>query len=160
MSLERYNTGMRQAVRAIVVRDGHLLVIHRNKFGQQYYILPGGGVNPGETVDHALLRQLYVETSLSVVNPRLVIVEDAGDPYGVQYMYLCQYVSGEPALQPTSHEAEISALGQNLYSPQWLPLHSLASVPFRTESLKQALLQGLSEGFPQAPMHISSKNKV
>lgn len=151
---------MRQAVRAIVVRDGHLLVIHRNKFGQQYYILPGGGINPGETAEHALLRQLYVETSLSVVNPRLVIEEDSGDPYGMQHIYLCQYVQGEPALQPSSHEAEISALGQNLYSPQWLPLHSLPTVPFRTQTLKQALIQGLTKGFDQEPMRISSKQEL
>ena len=82
---------MRQAVRAIIVRDGHLLVIHRNKFGQEYYTLPGGGIDPGETAEHALLREIHEETTLSAVNPRLVIVEDSGDPYGMQYIYLCQY---------------------------------------------------------------------
>ena len=150
---------MRQAVRAIIVRDGHLLVIHHNKFGQEYYTLPGGGIDPGETAEHALLREIHEETTLSAVNPRLVIVEDSGDPYGMQYIYLCQYASGEPQLRPDSDEAKINALGQNLYSPQWLPLHSLSSVPFRSKALQQALLHGLSRGFDMQHVTINSKHE-
>lgn len=150
---------MRHAVRAIVVRDGHLLVMYRNKFGTEYYTLPGGGIKPNESGSHALLRQIHDETSLTIVNPRLVILEDSGDPYGLQFIYLCQYVGGEPALNPKSEEAKISALGQNLYSPQWLPLHSLPSVPFRSEALKQAIMKGLSQGFPAAAMTIDSKQE-
>lgn len=151
---------MRQAVRAVVVRDGYMLVMHRNKFGHEYYTLPGGGIDAGETAEHALFRELGEETRMSVVNPRLVVVEDAGDVFGTQYVYLCQYVGGEPVLDPHSEEAKINALGQNTYSPQWLPLHSLASVPFRSETLKQALLQGLSRGFPSSPIVISSKHEI
>lgn len=151
---------MRQAVRAIVVRDGHLLVIHRNKFGQEYYILPGGSMEPGEGPEHAIFRQVHQETSISIVNPRLVVVEDAGDPYGRQFVYLCQYVGGEPRLQPSAPEAQINALGKNLYSPQWLPLHSLASVPFKSVTLQRALLQGLARGFAMHPISISSKQEV
>lgn len=109
---------------------------------------------------HALLRQINEETSLTIVNPRLVITDDAGDPFGMQYVYLCQYVGGEPKLSPTSEEAKITALGQNLYSPQWLPLHSLPSVPFRSEALKQAMMQGLSRGFSTTAIAINSKQEV
>lgn len=150
---------MRQAVRAVVVRNGYLLVMHRNKFGQEYYTLPGGGIDPGEQPEHALLRQMHEETGVQTINSRLVVVEDAGDPFGTQYIYLCQYASGEPALNPESEEAQINKLGKNLYSPQWLPLHSLASVPFRSETLKQVLLKGLSKGFDQQPLAISSKQE-
>ena len=150
---------MRQAVRAVVVRNGYLLAMHRNKFGQEYYTLPGGGMKPGEQAEHALLRQMQEETGVQTINPRLIIVEEAGDPYGTQYVYLCQYIGGEPALDPQSEEAQINKLGKNLYSPQWLPLHSLASVPFRSETLKQVLLKGLSRGFDQQALVISSKQE-
>jgi ADP-ribose pyrophosphatase YjhB (NUDIX family) len=150
---------MRQAVRAIVVRNGYLLVMHRNRFGQQYYTLPGGATMANEQHEHALLRHLKEETDISILNPRLVIAEDAGDPYGMQYMYLCQYLRGEPRLDPQSEEAKISALGENLYSPQWLPLYSLASVPFKSETLKRALIEGLARGFPQDGLTINSKQE-
>lgn len=142
---------MRQAVRAIVVKDGQLLVIHRNKFGKEYYTLPGGGIDPGETPEQAMIRELYEETGISVVLDRLVIVEEAGDPFGVQYMYLCTYQNGEPVLHPDSEEAQINKLGQNMYTPLWLAMSELPAAPFFSEKLKLALIRGYAEGFPEAP---------
>lgn len=147
---------MRRAVRAIVVKDGHLLVMHRNKFGQEYYILVGGGIKLGETPEQALARKLHEETSISVAGPQLVIVEEAGVPFGTQYVYLCQYVSGEPLLQADSEEAKVHAMGRNLYTPMWLPIAQLPAVSFRSEALKQALLKGLQHGFTQPPVMLHS----
>lgn len=147
-------------MRAVVVRNGYLLVMHRNRFGQEYYTLPGGSIKPHETDDQALHRQVIEETGIQFINPHLIIAEDAGDPYGMQFIYLCQYVEGEPRLSPDSEEAKISALGKNLYSPQWLPLHSLASVPFRSTALRDALIDGLARGFPPDGISISSKHQT
>src|ERR1044072_65794 len=113
---------MKQAVRAIVVKDNQLLVMHRNKFGHQYYTLIGGGVNLGESLEAALARELYEETSLQVANPRLVYVEEAEAMYGTQYVYLCDYVGGDIIMSSEAEEAKINQLGQNLSQPMWLPL--------------------------------------
>ncbi len=121
---------MRRAVRAIVIKNDSMLVMHRNKFGHQYYCLVGGGVDAGETEEQALIREIHEEASLEVANLRLVYIEEAGKPYGNQYIYLCDYVSGEPVLWEGSDEAKIHKLGQNLYSPGWLPLTDLEKVPF------------------------------
>lgn len=145
---------MRQAVRAIVVKDSNLLVMHRNKFGMQYYALPGGAIEPGETQLQTLVREMQEEASVQVANPRLVIVEDAGDMYGVQYIYWCDYAGGEPALSPDSEEAKITALGSNIYTPQWLPLADLPAANLLPKELKQALLDGLASSFPGAPLQL------
>jgi len=142
---------MRQAVRAIVVKDGQLLVMHRNKFGKEYDTLPGGGIDIGETPEQAIIRELHEETGIDVVLGRLVIVEDAGDPFGVQYIYLCNYQAGEPTLHPDSDEAKINKLGQNMYKPMWLPLSNLSAAPFFSEKLKPVLIKGIIEGFPETP---------
>lgn len=147
---------MRHAARAIVIHDDKLLVTHRNKFGMEYYILVGGGVDVGETPERALFRELAEETGVSVANPRLVFTEDAGQPYGQQYIYLCDYVGGEPALHPDSMEAKISAMGKNLYTPRWLPLAQLPSVSFRSPALKQAILHALAQGWPAQPLDITA----
>jgi 8-oxo-dGTP diphosphatase len=140
---------MKLAVRAIVIHDNQLLVIHRNKFGHQYYTLPGGGVRGGEAKGAALLRELAEETSVQITGPRLVFTEDPGAPYGTQYIYLCDYQSGEPVLHPASEEAKINALGQNIYTPQWLPLNKLAEVPFLSVRLRNAIGEAIRTGFPQ-----------
>ena len=75
-----YNTNtMRQAVRAVVVRNGYLLAMHRNKFGQEYYTLPGGGMKPGEQAEHALLRQMQEESFLYEEAQKRIIIINTPD---------------------------------------------------------------------------------
>ena len=146
---------MRTAVRAIIVHEDALLVTHRNKFGNEYDVLIGGGVNLGETLEQALFRELREEGGVRITNPRLVFMEQAGDPYGMQYIFLCDYAGGQPALAPDSDEYAINALGQNLYQPMWRKLGELPAVEFRSERLKQAILHGLAAGFPAEPLDIT-----
>lgn len=145
---------MRKAARAIIVHDKKLLVMHRNKFGQEYYVLIGGGVEMGETNQQALTREIAEETGVAVSNPRLVLTEDAGLMYGMQYVYLCDYQSGEPQLSPESDEFKITALGQNIYTPVWLPVEQIPASVFRSERLKQALIKGIAHGFQKQPVAI------
>lgn len=156
----RHNGRMRKAARAIIIKDNQLLVTKRTKFGVQYYILIGGGVNIGETLEQALYRELREEGGVQVANPRLVYVEDAGEPYGLQHIFLCDYAGGEPALDPESDEAKISAMGQNLYEPMWLSLDELAGVEFRSKRLQQAILDGVQNGFPEKPVDITDKYRL
>ncbi|HET7320373.1 MAG TPA: NUDIX domain-containing protein [Candidatus Saccharimonadales bacterium] len=151
---------MRRAARAIIIKDNKIIVTHRNKFGMQYYILPGGGVDYGETPEQALFREMAEEVCVQVANPKLVFIEDAGEPYGTQYIYLCDYVSGEPALHPDSQEAKIHAMGQNLYEPQWIGLAEFATITLRSESIKQAILESIKKGWPKEPTNITGRAKT
>lgn len=146
---------MRSAVRAIIIKDDALLVMHRNKFGMEYHVLIGGGVDMGETFEQALYREIQEETGVTVTNPRLVFTERAGEPYGTQYVFLCDYVSGEPELHPDSAEFGIHAMGKNLYQPVWLPLSDIPETTFRSESLKRALMNAVKNGFPAEPLDIT-----
>ena len=123
---------MKQAVRAIVVRGDKLLVMHRNKFGEQYYTLVGGGVDSGEQPEQSLHRELAEEAGLRIANPRLLFVEEAGDFYGTQYIYLCDDTGGDIAMHPQSDEAHLPA------------------APFVSEPLKLRLIEGLRDGWPDA----------
>ncbi len=151
---------MKYCARAIVIRDNQLLVMKRFKLGKTYYTLLGGTVESGETADIAAVREVREESGVTVVNPRLVFVEEAGDPYGPQHVYLCDYVTGEPALPPESEEAFWTKPDVNTYEPQWLPIDKLSEVPFVSPLLKEALLMALQHGWPQGPYHFSSKNAV
>lgn len=146
---------MRRAVRAIVMKDDHLLVMKRNKFGQEFYALVGGGIDLGETAEQALAREVAEESGIRIANPRLVIEEDAGDMFGMQYIYLCDYAGGEPVLHESSEEAKINALGRNLYLPMWLPLADLPKVTFLPKELQRLLVENLPGGFPDEPLRLT-----
>lgn len=148
---------MKQAVRAIVTNEDKLLVMRRNKFGTKYSTLIGGAVEMGESNETALRRELMEESGLTVGEIKLVFVEDAGEPYGEQFVYWCQYTGGEPALSPDTTEAKINQLGENIYEPGWLPIAEIANSDFVSSSLKEALLQAFEVGFPNEPVLLEWK---
>lgn len=139
---------MKSAARAIIIHNDNLLVMKREKFGDLYYTLVGGHVEMNESSEKALLREVHEETMLHVASPRLVFIERTPAPYGNQYVYLVDYISGVPMLHQNADERYINKGGVNIYTPMWIPLSDLPKLNFRTEELKQRIIAGAKSGFP------------
>lgn len=145
---------MRRTSRAVVIKDNQLLVMSRNKFGHKYTAIVGGEIESGEDEIQALHREVLEESGITIANPRLIIEEDAGPMFGIQYIYLCDYVSGEPMLHPDSPESKITALGKNLYQPGWLPVSELKDSNLLPTQLRDLLVDFLNNGFPKDPVKL------
>lgn len=144
----------RPAARAIIARGDKLLVMKRNKFGDVYYVLVGGGIDPGETPEQAVIREVKEEANLSVLKIRKVFIESPLKTYGKQHIYLCEDPGGEVSLRPDSIEAELNKLGNNTYQTMWLDIKDLADVRFLSPKLKTKLLEAFQDGFPEKVIHI------
>lgn len=151
---------MRKAARAVIIHNQNILLMKRNKFGHEYYCLPGGGIDAGETADQTVLREIKEEASIDVYEPRLVFIEEAGDPYGTQYIFLCDYLDGEVKLSPNSVEAELNAMGQNLFDVMWVPISKFAGLVFRSSVLQKELLEAFRDGFPDQPKQLRSRAEI
>jgi 8-oxo-dGTP pyrophosphatase MutT (NUDIX family) len=149
---------MKQSARAIVLKDGNLLLMKRFKLDREYYTLLGGTIKPMEQPAAAALREVLEESGVVVNNPRLVFEEDAGDPFGPQHIFMCDYVSGDPKLPAESEEAFWTTPGKNTYEPLWFPFDSLQDIPFVSPLLKEALLIARDKGFPSEPYHFSTRH--
>ncbi|HEX8763382.1 MAG TPA: NUDIX hydrolase, partial [Candidatus Saccharimonadales bacterium] len=87
---------MRQAVRAIIIENGYILVMKRNKYGSEYFTLVGGRLNEDETPEQGLVREIFEETGMTVTAAQLVYVENHAAPYNEQFIYLCEVAPHEP----------------------------------------------------------------
>ena len=71
---------IRIRVGVLIQRDGEVLLVRHEKAGRSYWLVPGGGVDPGETMVEAAARELFEETGYVVEVGRLLLVCEAIDP--------------------------------------------------------------------------------
>lgn len=114
--------------RAVIFnQQGQLLMVEQHKNGQHYFALPGGHVDPGETPEQAVLREVREETSLSVTIEKLLYTS-VDDSFGNdQRIFLCTYHGGEIRMQPGSIEAQVMRGGNGAptWEPAWFSLEQL-----------------------------------
>lgn len=141
---------MGKAARAIIVDNGKLLVMHRDKHGSEYYTLVGGRITSHETPEQALVREVKEETGLDVTAARLVFVEEHPEPYNSQYIFLCQVADHNgAAIHEASEEGLMNRMGINIHTPKWVDINALPRIQFRTPALRQALIRAFKDDFPK-----------
>lgn len=147
----------RHTARAIVIRDGRLLLMERWRGGLHYFSIPGGGIEAGETPEMAVVRELFEETSIDVSVKRLLYEMRAGRT--IHYIFLCDYLRGRPKLQPDSEEAKLTELTDNRFKPVWQPLEKLPVLPLMYwEPLKRHLLKDIQSEFAGGVMIIRTND--
>lgn len=67
---------IRSAARAVIVREGRLLAVKMRDWRGIYYILPGGGQQPGETLTEAVRRECREEAGVEVIVQELLYVRE------------------------------------------------------------------------------------
>jgi 1-acyl-sn-glycerol-3-phosphate acyltransferase len=128
--------------RGIVINDEKLLVMKRNRNGEEYYTLPGGHLEDGETLNIATEREVMEETGVEVSAFRELYKYyfrgSRGDGY--QTFVVCEYKNGEP--HPTdAEEYTDTTRTSGTYEPMWLPIGELAGADLRPIGIKKRLLR-------------------
>lgn len=106
------------AVGAIAVRDGALLLIRRGHAPSRgRWSLPGGRLEPGETAQQALIREMAEETGLTVEVGELVGEVVRAGPRGVTYRIQDFRVTPVGSDQPVA--------GDDALDLAWVPLNDV-----------------------------------
>jgi len=76
----------RVRVAAIIPSDGGIVVVRHLKDGQTYHLLPGGGVEAGESLQEALVREVREETGLACEIAAPLFINDSIAPDGSRHV--------------------------------------------------------------------------
>ncbi|WP_280335660.1 NUDIX domain-containing protein [Nocardia wallacei] len=114
-----------------VIRSGDQILVARER-GKTYTFLPGGHIEPGEPIEHALIRELAEELGTTATLGELAgVVEhgytDAGTTHHELNLVFTVNIDGEP----TSQEDHLEFL--------WLPIDELPTTDLRPTALRDAL---------------------
>ncbi len=112
-------------VKAIVIKDGKLLLFHRFREGSEYYAFPGGGVEEGEDLDTALKREILEETGLNLISHERIFEQTENGR--VFYFYRCELEEGEMILGGPEREKQSPA---NQYRFEWVDLSKLPGLAY------------------------------
>ena len=117
-----------------MIHEGRVLLIRRGKEPLRgRWVVPGGTVELGETLEAAVVREVEEETGLVVAPREVVTVFDRIDREGdvVRYHYVivdyrCEYVSGTP--RAASDAAEVALVTREDLPRYDLPAKALEVV--------------------------------
>jgi 8-oxo-dGTP diphosphatase len=132
---------VRISVKAIITKHGCVLAVKSRDPAGEWYMLPGGGQEHGETIPDALNRECLEEIGSEVTIGRLRFVRDYiakhhefagtdGGAHQVELMFECQLTSA-PVLGPAP-----DAMQKGI---EWLELSRLADYRLYPSALRRLL---------------------
>ena len=113
---EHSKTLPRVRVAVVVVRGDRLLLVRHRKGERTYWLLPGGGLDYGETIEDCARREVLEETGLSIEVKKFLFLSEAIAPDKSRHI-VNLYVLG-------------AAMGGSLTTPEEDAIEEVAWVPF------------------------------
>ena len=101
-----------------IIENHHILLIQHREHasGRSYWVIPGGGIEPGETEAECVKREMKEETHLDVAVEGLILDEPGlpGEIYKVRKTFLCRPTGGEaqPGSEPEPQAANNYAISE------------------------------------------------
>lgn len=138
---------MRVRSAAVIIEEGRLALIRRERDGMVYHLFPGGGVETGETAEAAAVREAWEELGLRVEVYRLLAeVEFSGN----RQLFFEARRTGGVFGQGGGLEMTSPPAGSGTYEGVWLDLAQIADADVRPKSLARAIARdpGLSGIWP------------
>ena len=115
---------MRNRGSVIIIEEGKVALIKRNRNGSIYYVFPGGGIEDGETPEMASEREAFEELGVKV-HVKECISKLEND--GTQYFFLAEILEGIIGTGQGEEYLDKSR-DRGTYQPMWVEIESLSSL--------------------------------
>lgn len=116
-----------------------LLLIHRIKDNRDYYVIPGGGQNPGEAALQTAQREIAEELGWTIPQQDLTTAFTIQNQDRQESYFL--YQTSQTYTPHIQGEEKARSHARNLYLPCWVTLQELNSINLQPSSLLPPLSQ-------------------
>lgn len=111
---------------AAVLSEGKILMVRHVHDGRDYWTLPGGAVEPEESLEQAAIRELREEATLTATVVRPLYERRYHSTTGHDILEQCFLLSASGDVQPVlGHDPELDAASQMLAEVAWRSLDDL-----------------------------------
>lgn len=131
---------VRNAAKALIIKDGKMLAVKISDGKEEWYIMPGGGQDVEELLPEAACREVAEEMGLQVAVKDLVFVIEGlhGEKFHrVDLVFLCEY-KGE--IENVTLQGDTNQVGYD-----WLDIKTLNTAPLYPSKLRRQIMN-LYEG--------------
>lgn len=141
----------RASARALIIKDGQILVMHRKRYSLisgdwvEYFSIPGGGIEKNELAKNAVIREMREEMGLHIENVK-PIAHSVSNNFE-HHVFTATVPAGEdPQLQLDSEEAIYHHNDKNQFIPKWIEIDTLTKNNLRYYANYLPLIHRLNKG--------------
>ena len=134
----------------VLIRDDRLLLVRQNN--REFWVFPGGTLEPDEGLEECAVREMKEETNLDVAIERVLYLadfmqgkKDGEDKHTIDVFMLGRYLDGEPEMETT----------QNINEMGFFTLEEFRQMPVEPAVAANRLRQDWAAGFPAHNLAVS-----
>lgn len=148
---------MRIRAVALLIQNDSIAVMERHRGGRHYFTFPGGGVDAGEPVEQAVVREMEEELGIQVrVIKHVATVWFSGNR---QEYFLVEQTGG--TFGTGSGEEFSSGYDEThgTYLPMWMPIRELLANPVLPEEVALMVVKFHQKGWPAKAVKIHEASR-
>jgi 8-oxo-dGTP pyrophosphatase MutT (NUDIX family) len=139
-----------------VVQDSKVALIRRERRGCLNYVLPGGGIEDGESPESAVVREVREELGLCItVEAMVALVAIDGDR---QHIFTARIEGGEFGSGHGDEVTSAPTTEMGSYVPVWIPIDQLIELPVFPSCVVNLVSAGMNGGRARHAHEFASRN--
>ena len=130
----------RVSCRAIIIEEGQIVLMYREKNDRIYYTFPGGGIEENETLKECVLREVKEEFGIDVIVQKEVYTYE--DETTLQHFFMCKWESGELG---SGKGEEFQGNNKGIYIPVLANIDDLNKLPVMPPEITSQLINDVKK---------------
>ena len=115
----------RISIRAIIIYEGKLVSMYREKQGRIFYTFPGGGIEENETEKECVKREVLEEFGIFVEPLKKVYTYESQNR--IEHFYVAEWISGE--FGSGKGEEYQDNRNNGIYLPKFIEIGEIPNLP-------------------------------